>query len=177
MRAISSILLAYALAVPAYAELPAGLPADLPEAFAKRIEQAAGDCKSLAEGELTVGPAAISRPDLNGDGTPDWALNEGEYLCGGVSSPFCGSGGCVTAFLIDGVSSEIFGHGWELMTDQTPPVLRTHISGIECNGPQALSCRQDQIWQEGAWRPLGPPEADAPEAEAHSEDGSDQPAP
>ena len=80
----------------------------LPSALAEVVAEARRDCASFENGELTLQPGAISRPDLDGDSHPDWALgreasamlHRAEFILrdGGMRRAFCrgGRGGGVS---------------------------------------------------------------------------------
>lgn len=131
--------------------LPARADEDMPPALQARIDAATADCKGFDNGTLTVPAQALSRPDLNGDGAPDWALDEGALQCSTAASLFCGSGGCSTAFVIDGTETEIFGRDWELVTTTFGPVLLSFTGGVDCGESNAAPCVRALVWGDGKW--------------------------
>jgi hypothetical protein len=146
-------LLLLLLPLPALAQDP--LPAPLQAA----IDGATADCKGFDNGTLTVGPDAISRPDLNGDGTPDWALDDSALDCSSDASYFCGSGGCVTTFLVGDTRTEIFGHGWQLVETEAGPVLLSFAGGVDCGLADSEPCVRAMVWSGKGWNTQPQPAA------------------
>ncbi len=135
----------------ALAPLAALAEEPLPKLLQERLDKAAADCKRLDDGTLTVASGAVSRPDLDGDGKPDWALDESRLQCSTSASYFCGSGGCTTAFLVAGTLTEVFGHGWQLVQTQVGPVVLSFNGGVDCGLPQYERCVRALIWGDGKW--------------------------
>lgn len=135
----------------AAAPLSAAAETALPPALQSRVDRAAEDCKSLDGGVFSYDPGAVSRPDLNGDGTPDWAMDESGFQCSTAASYFCGSGGCVTAFVIGDVETEIFGHGWQMAQTPVGPVVLSFVGGADCGLAEAAACVRALVWGEGRW--------------------------
>ncbi|MBE2274999.1 MAG: hypothetical protein IAE87_01750 [Rhodobacteraceae bacterium] len=146
---IACSLIACSLA--AFAPLAALADDPLPKLLQDRLDTAAADCKGLDNGMLSVAPEAVSRPDLDGDGAPDWALDESRLQCSTSASYFCGSGGCTTVFLVAGTLTEVFGHGWQLVQTQAGPVVLSFNGGVDCGLAQYERCVRALVWGDGRW--------------------------
>jgi hypothetical protein len=73
----------------AWAQSTQGLPPSVQTAIQESRETCAPERATLAKG-------FIQRRDVNGDSTEDYVLDYGAFSCGGNSSFFCGSAGCLT---------------------------------------------------------------------------------
>lgn len=84
MRFLPPILMTAAMtALSAQAEtLPPPVAAGLAEALA------------LCDSAATLRPGALSSADIDGDGAPDYLLDQGGLDCATEASLYCGSGGC-----------------------------------------------------------------------------------
>lgn len=72
---------------------------ELPPAVQAERDQAAQDC-SDAGGRMTTRPGYIRTADFNGDGIPDFVLDQNQLVCRGAESTFCGTGGCAIEVFI-----------------------------------------------------------------------------
>ncbi|MGA0540433.1 hypothetical protein [Neotabrizicola sp. VNH66] len=133
--------------LPALARAETALPPELQAV----VEKSAKNCASLDGGKLTVTDQAVSRPDLNGDGTPDWILDESGLQCSSDAAYFCGSGGCSSTLLVDGVTTDIFGYGWEVVASRFGPVLLVDVGGADCGQADAAPCVRAMVWFQGRW--------------------------
>ena len=87
----------------------AGWPAE----FATIIEEA----RQICDGDFSVYPESVVQRDLNGDGTPDWILDEAGFTCSTTTSLYCGTGGCSVHTLINGVPGSLLLNSWDTATD------------------------------------------------------------
>ncbi|MCU9847375.1 hypothetical protein OEZ60_05095 [Defluviimonas sp. WL0024] len=129
--------------------------ADLPPEFRDRIEAARADCAGFDNGVLSVDWGAVSRPDLDGDFKPDWALDEYLLSCSTAASLFCGTGGCTTTFKVGDSVMTLLNKGWDLALMNTGPVLLAQIHGSECGGTNLNRCVVALTWDEGRWNRVG----------------------
>jgi hypothetical protein len=103
MRFAPALLL---LAMPALAQ-------DWPPEVAVIVEEA----KSICEGTFTAAPEAVTRRDLNGDGTSDWVIDSGAFQCSDSHGTYCGTLGCGVDTLIDGTRAGLNLHSWDTVTE------------------------------------------------------------
>lgn len=126
----------------------------LPPALAVKIEAATETCASFEDGTLRLEWHAIERRDLDGDLVPDWALNESGLHCSTAPSLFCGSGGCITHFLVGDTLSSLRNQGWDLAQVGPYKVLLADVHGTECGGIGPTPCVVASIWDadRAVWR-------------------------
>ncbi len=91
---------------------PAAAEDAWPQEFAAFIADAQTQC-----GGFSVAPEAVSRRDLNGDGTADWVLDTAGFACADSYGTFCGTGGCGVETLIDGVQGSLLLRSWDTVTE------------------------------------------------------------
>ncbi|MCZ8316990.1 hypothetical protein [Phreatobacter sp.] len=72
---------------------------DLPPAVQAERDQAARDCRD-AGGQMAIRPGYVRTADFNGDGVPDYVLDQNQLVCRGAESTFCGTGGCAIEVFI-----------------------------------------------------------------------------
>jgi hypothetical protein len=101
-----AITLALTLATPSLAQ-------DWPPEVAAIVDEA----KALCEGDFSAAPEAISQPDLNGNGTPDWLIDSGRFQCSDSFGTYCGTMGCSVDTLIDGTRASLTLHSWDTVTE------------------------------------------------------------
>ena len=80
-------------AIAAMAALPLTVNAldltGLPAALAEKVTVARQACAAVDNGEFKLEWGAVTRPDLDGDLQPDWALDESAYAFSTAVSLFC----------------------------------------------------------------------------------------
>ena len=101
IRTFAAALIAASVALPMPA-LAADL-SDLPAPLQKKIDQAQQACSDFEGGEFALEWGAITRIDLDGDLRADWALDETSFACSSAVSLYCGTGGCMSHFLVGDV--------------------------------------------------------------------------
>jgi hypothetical protein len=84
---------------------------DLPTPLQEKINQAEQVCTDFEDGEFVLEWGAITRIDLDGDLRADWALDETSFACSSAVSLYCGTGGCVSHFLVGDVLSSLLNKG------------------------------------------------------------------
>lgn len=152
------------LACVALAFVPMALPAHdlagLPAPLVAKVTAARQACESFDNGEFALEWGAVTRPDLDGDLHPDWVLNESGFACSTAVSLYCGTGGCVSHFLVGNVLTSLLNQGWELVTIGGNRVLLTDVHGSRCGGINPTPCFLAHIWdaEAKAWRTVTEPE-------------------
>jgi hypothetical protein len=68
-------------------------PQDLPPILRAERERIAAECRRMG-GRFAPGPSYTQTADFNGDGMPDYLVDDNHNPCQGVHSIYCGSGGC-----------------------------------------------------------------------------------
>jgi hypothetical protein len=90
MPAVAALLGALSITLPsAWAQSSPSLPAPVQAAVRESREACAPD-------KATLGKGFVQRRDVNGDGVEDYVLDYAAFDCGGSSTYFCGSSGCLT---------------------------------------------------------------------------------
>jgi hypothetical protein len=116
-----------------------------PEAVMRRVMEMDGQCRS-AGGRTGDRTGLLQSADLNGDGQPDWVLNEGAYRCEAAESLFGGSGGsAVWVFPGEGPGrvGRPFTNG-ALSAELENGALWLSVGGVDCGA--ASVCRRPGVW-------------------------------
>ena len=95
---------------------------------------------------------AVARVDLDGDLSPDWVLNEASFACSSAVSLYCGTGGCMSHFLVDDVLGSVLNQGWGVVDLGPYRVLLTDVHGSQCGGINPTPCVTASIWDSEAWQ-------------------------
>ena len=151
VKASLIVLLAVAtLAFPLYAQ---DLN-ELPPALAEKLAAAEKSCSEFDNGTFSVAFGAVKRTDLDGDLQPDWALDEAGFACSSAASLFCGTGGCMSHFLIGDSLSSILNQGWDMTQIGPFHVLLIDVHGSQCGGINPTPCIVAGVWDasENQWR-------------------------
>lgn len=153
--------LALALSLTALPALAQNLtPADiaaLPAALQTHITKATATCAELDSGLLTVNADAVTRPDLNRDGTPDWILADAGFSCSSAASLFCGTGGCDHTVLVGDTPTQVFAKGIDVFAGEYETALIAWVHGSLCGGDNTTQCALAMVWQDGAWTSVATP--------------------
>jgi hypothetical protein len=133
---------------------PCSVPAQesLPQPLATRLEAARAECEGFEGGTLHVGDTTLSRPDLNGDGVPDWVLDETGLSCSSAVSLFCGTGGCMVSFLVGDIVTERLSKGWQVVAFGQMQVLLIRVHGSLCDGINPTPCVEAMVWDSAQHR-------------------------
>ncbi len=152
IRACAAALIAavIALPMPAVASDISDLPAQLQE----KVNQAEQACSDFENGEFTLEWGAVARVDLDGDLRPDWVLNEASFACSSAVSLYCGTGGCMSHFLVGDVLASLLNQGWDVVDLGPNHVLLTDVHGSQCGGINPTPCVTASAWdaEVGIWR-------------------------
>jgi len=139
-----------ALPMPAVASEISQLPVPLQE----KVVQAQQACSDFEDGQFALEWGAITRVDLDGDLRPDWVLNEAFFACSSAASLYCGTGGCMSHFLVGDALSSLLNQGWEVLDFGPYRVLLTDVHGTQCGGINPTPCVTASAWDKEAaqWR-------------------------
>ena len=137
-------------AVSANAQDWSGLPAQLLE----KVEAAQQACSDLDNGQFVVEFGAVHRVDLDGDIYRDWVLDEEGFACSSVPSMYCGTGGCVSHFLIGDHVNSLLNQGWDMAQIGPHMVLLANVHYSQCGGISPSPCVVASIWDDAGmiWR-------------------------
>jgi hypothetical protein len=136
---------------------PAVAAGPIPQAVAQHAKEMAASCRE-AGGKPGQSPHLAQSADLNGDGIPDFAIDEGGFDCQGAASLFSGSGGSqVLVYLGDpaGVGRLVFQHGafgMHMENGGSGAVLWLTVGGPLCGQKNAqshgdmISCDRPLMW-------------------------------
>lgn len=127
---------------------------DLPGPLAEKAEAARQACADFEGGTFALEFGAVHRIDLDGDLRPDWVLDEAGFACSTAASLYCGTGGCMSHFLIGDRVASLLNQGWDL-TDIGPfRVLLADVHGSQCDGINPTPCVVASTWDhdEKVWR-------------------------
>jgi hypothetical protein len=152
VRTCAAVLIAavIALPMPAVASDISELPAQLQE----KVSQAQQACSDFENGEFAMEWGAVARVDLDGDLRPNWVLNEVSFACSSAASLYCGTGGCMSHFLVGNVLASLLNQGWDVVDLGPNRVLLTDVHGSQCGGINPTPCFAASTWDKegGAWR-------------------------
>ena len=151
--AVAVIALGLALPMPALADDIS----ELPEPLIEKVERARQACSDFENGQFALEWGAVTRVDLDGDLRPDWALNEAFFACSSAASLYCGTGGCMSHFLLGDALFSLLNQGWDVVDLGPNRVLLTDVHGARCGGISPTPCVTASVWDaEGrVWRSAG----------------------
>ncbi|MGJ8583430.1 MAG: hypothetical protein ACSHXD_05005 [Marinosulfonomonas sp.] len=138
------------LSLPASASEISALPAQLQE----KVSQAQLACSDFENGNFALEWGAVARVDLDGDLRSDWALNEASFACSSAASLYCGTGGCMSHFLVGDVIGSLLNQGWDVVDLGPNRVLLADVHGSQCGGINPTPCVTASTWdaEDGIWR-------------------------
>ncbi len=127
---------------------------DLPAKLQDKVVQAAEACSGFENGEFFIDWGGVVRTDLDGDLYPDWVLNESSFACSTAASLYCGTGGCMSHYLIGDTLTSLFNQGWEMVSVAQKRYLVANVHGSQCGGINQTPCATISIWDPEAqsWR-------------------------
>ena len=127
---------------------------DLPEQLREKVETARQACADFEDGAFHLEWGAVDRVDLDGDLYPDWVLNERGFSCSTAASLYCGTGGCMSHFLVEDALHSLLNQGWGLADLGPNKVLLADVHGSQCGGINPTPCITASTWDsdEKQWR-------------------------
>jgi hypothetical protein len=148
--AVALLATSMVLPMPAIASEISELPALLQE----KVVQAQQACSDLENGQFSLEWGAVTRVDLDGDLRPDWVLNEVFFACSSAASLYCGTGGCMSHFLVDDDLASVLNQGWDVVYLGPNRVLLTDVHGSQCGGINPTPCVAASTWDKetAQWR-------------------------
>ncbi len=127
---------------------------ELPELLQEKVETARQACADFENGTFHLEWGAVDRVDLDGDLTHDWVLNERGFSCSTAASLYCGTGGCMSHFLVQDALHSLLNQGWSLADLGPNRVLLADVHGSQCGGINPTPCVTASTWDsdEKRWR-------------------------
>ena len=152
VRTCAAALIAAVIAMPMPAV--ASNISDLPAQLQEKVNQAEQACSDFENGEFTLEWGAVARVDLDGDLRPDWVLNEASFACSSAVSLYCGTGGCISHFLVGDDLASVLNQGWDVVYIGPNRVLLTDVHGSQCGGINPTPCVAASTWDKetAQWR-------------------------
>ncbi|WP_171104061.1 hypothetical protein [Ruegeria sp. HKCCD7255] len=126
----------------------------LPPGLQARVDLAARACAEFNDGQFDIAWGAVERVDLDGDLQRDWVLNESGFACSSAASLYCGTGGCVSHFLVEEEVHSLLNQGWTVTDFGRQRVVVADIHGSNCDGINPTPCVTASVWDAEAktWR-------------------------
>ena len=148
--AVALLATSMVLPIPAIASEISELPALLQE----KVVQAQQACSDFENGQFALEWGAVTRVDLDGDLRPDWVLNEVFFACSSAASLYCGTGGCMSHFLIGDEIASVLNQGWDVVHLGPNRVLLTDVHRSQCGGINPTPCVTASTWDKetAQWR-------------------------
>ncbi len=127
-------------------QLPLGLQA--------KVDLAEQACAEFNNGQFHIDWGAVERIDLDGDLQRDWVLNESGFACSSAASLFCGTGGCMSHFLVNEAVHSLLNQGWTVVGLGRQSVVVADIHGSNCDGINPTPCVTASVWDRDTktWR-------------------------
>ncbi|WP_171239165.1 hypothetical protein [Ruegeria sp. HKCCA5491] len=126
----------------------------LPTGLQAKVDLAAQACAKFNDGQFDLDWGAVERVDLDGDLQRDWVLNESGFACSSAASLYCGTGGCMSHFLIEEEVQSLLNQGWTVVDFGRQRVVVADIHGSNCDGINPTPCVTASVWDAVAktWR-------------------------
>lgn len=130
---------------------------DLPSALQLKVKLAEQACADFNQGEFHLEWGAVEKVDLDGDLYSDWVLNEQGYACSTAASLYCGTGGCLSHFLIGDEIHSLLNQGWDVSDFGRVRVVFADVHGTQCGGINPTPCVTASVWdsEQKIWRSTG----------------------
>lgn len=130
---------------------------ELPSQLLEKVEAARQACSDFENGEFALELGAVHRVDLDGDIQRDWVLDESGFACSTAVSLYCGTGGCMSHFLIGDRMFSLLNQGWDMANIGPFRVLLADVHGSQCDGINPTPCVAASVWDadELVWRSTG----------------------
>ncbi|UWR07130.1 hypothetical protein [Ruegeria sp. B32] len=126
----------------------------LPPGLQAKVDLAAQACAEFNDGQFHLDWGAVERVDLDGDLQRDWVLNEFGFACSSAASLYCGTGGCMSHFLIEDHLFSLLNQGWDMANTGPFRVLLADVHGSQCGGINPTPCVVASVWDADSktWR-------------------------
>ena len=130
----------------------------LPEPLLAKVTAGRKACADFNDGKFALELGAVVRTDLDGDLNQDWILDESGFACSSAVSLYCGTGGCISRFMVGDTVTSLLNLGWEVVTFGRDRVLLTDVHGSRCGGINPTPCVESLVWDREAqvWRTIQP---------------------
>lgn len=127
---------------------------DLPSQLLEKVEAAQQACSDFENGQFALEFGAVHRVDLDGDYYLDWVLDEVGFACSSAVSLYCGTGGCLSHFLVGDRVSSLLNQGWDMANIGPFRVLLADVHGSQCGGINPTPCIVASAWdpEDKVWR-------------------------
>jgi hypothetical protein len=122
---------------------------DYPIEVRKSLSEAVLECRQAENGKVEFASDTVRKVDFNGDGRDDYIVSFRDTTCSTFESIFCGTGGCVTAFLVtmpNGKLRKLFAdtiHTYEILPGR-PRKVRFSVHHGFCEGGPTEECLKDR---------------------------------
>lgn len=130
---------------------------ELPFQLREKVEAARQACSDFKNGQFSLELGAARRVDLDGDIQRDWVLDEAGFACSTAASLYCGTGGCMSHFLVEEHLFSLLNRGWDMANIGPFRVLLADVHGSQCDGINPTPCVVASVWDADAmvWRSTG----------------------
>lgn len=127
---------------------------ELPFQLREKVEAARQACSDFKNGQFSLELGAAHRVDLDGDIQRDWVLDEAGFACSTAASLYCGTGGCMSHFLVEEHLFSLLNRGWDMANIGPFRVLLADVHGSQCDGINPTPCVVASVWDADAmvWR-------------------------
>jgi hypothetical protein len=149
LQRASALLAAGGLSLFAALASPAALATEAHAIVEAVVAKARRMCAAFDGGTLDVGPDALSRPDLDGDGQADVLIDHAGLRCSNAAGLFCGSAGCHIVAVIGDRSVDLFAQRWAVARFDGRPVLLLQRHGNFCGRDRTAPCIEALVWHDG----------------------------
>lgn len=122
------------------------------------LTAAAAACAGLDGGVMSAPEGTVTKVDLSGDGVPDAIVDESKLRCSTAASAFCGSGGCMLHAVVGEVVTSWQVTGWRVIDWNQDRILLLGRDGGWCGGIGAERCYEANVWSDGRFLTMAPPE-------------------
>ena len=128
-----------------------------PPQMQEKVEAAATASATFENCEFDLEWGAVDRLDMDGDLHHDWVLNESGFACSTAASLFCGTGGCMSHFLVEEELRSLLNQGWDVVDLGPNKVLLADVHGSQCGGINPTPCVTASAWdrEEKRWQTTG----------------------
>jgi hypothetical protein len=105
-------------------------------------------CADLGGGEFAVSEDAVTRIDLDGDGSEDTLIDEGRFACSTSATLFSPTGGAQLHAVVGGRHNVWMAQAWRLVTWGKHQILLLAEHGSQCGGLGYQPCFEAIVWSE-----------------------------